>query len=93
MIRAVMGNVQVIGPEMLDALSAQARSAPRQRRNLSLHAREDEPCNTLVALETGTVFFEAKAGPYRPLIPAEKAAWAPAEGSEPVALPGRGHGH
>ena len=33
----------------------------------------------VVALETGSVFFEAKAGPYAPLAAAEKAAWAPAE--------------
>jgi len=37
--------------------------------------------HALWALEPGTVFFEAKAGPYRPLEPAERATWAPAEGS------------
>lgn len=36
--------------------------------------------HTLVALEPGSVFFEAKAGPYVPLTPQEKAPWAPAEG-------------
>jgi cupin fold WbuC family metalloprotein len=36
--------------------------------------------HTLVALEPGSVFFEAKAGPYTPLTPREKAPWAPAEG-------------
>jgi len=36
--------------------------------------------HTLVALEPGSVFFEAKAGPYAPLTPREKAPWAPAEG-------------
>lgn len=36
--------------------------------------------HTLVALESNSVFFEAKAGPYAPLIPEEKAAWAPVEG-------------
>jgi cupin fold WbuC family metalloprotein len=36
--------------------------------------------HTLVALEPGSVFFEAKAGPYAPLTPQEKAPWAPAEG-------------
>jgi cupin fold WbuC family metalloprotein len=35
-----------------------------------------------VSLATGTVFFEAKAGPYRPLTEDEKARWAPAEGTE-----------
>jgi hypothetical protein len=34
----------------------------------------------MVALETGSVFFEAKAGPYVPIAAAEKASWAPAEG-------------
>ncbi len=36
--------------------------------------------HTLVALAPNGVFFEAKAGPYRPLLPEEKAPWAPAEG-------------
>lgn len=37
--------------------------------------------HTVFALETGTVFFEAKAGPYVPVSADERAAWAPAEGS------------
>ncbi|NCA81300.1 MAG: cupin fold metalloprotein, WbuC family [Opitutae bacterium] len=43
----------------------------------------DVPYNTFhtwIALEDGTLFFEAKAGPYVPLVPAEKAAFAPPEG-------------
>ena len=36
--------------------------------------------HSLVALEPGSLFFEAKAGPYKALEPAEKASWAPAEG-------------
>jgi cupin fold WbuC family metalloprotein len=36
--------------------------------------------HTLVALEPGSVFFEAKAGPYAPLTSQEKAPWAPTEG-------------
>lgn len=40
--------------------------------------------HTLLALESGSVFFEAKAGPYVPLKPDEKAPWAPAE-SDPQA--------
>ena len=42
----------------------------------------DIPCGTwhsILALEAGTVFFEAKAGPYRPLTTGERAPWAPAE--------------
>jgi cupin fold WbuC family metalloprotein len=41
--------------------------------------------HSLVALLPGTVFFEAKAGPYAPLSEQEKAAWAPAEGSAEAA--------
>jgi len=37
--------------------------------------------HTLFALETGTIFFEAKAGPYAALGPGERAPWAPAEGT------------
>jgi cupin fold WbuC family metalloprotein len=36
--------------------------------------------HTFVALQPGTVFFEAKAGPYVPMTSAERAPWAPAEG-------------
>jgi cupin fold WbuC family metalloprotein len=36
--------------------------------------------HTVFALDSGTVFFEAKAGPYLPLTPAELAPWAPPEG-------------
>jgi len=42
--------------------------------------------HTLVALEPGSVFFEAKAGPYAPLTPREKAPWAPVEGEPRAAL-------
>ncbi|HQR53077.1 MAG TPA: WbuC family cupin fold metalloprotein [Burkholderiales bacterium] len=37
--------------------------------------------HTVLALEPKTVFFESKAGPYRPLDASEFAAWAPAEGA------------
>jgi cupin fold WbuC family metalloprotein len=36
--------------------------------------------HTLVALDSASVFFEAKAGPYVPTSMAEFAPWAPAEG-------------
>jgi cupin fold WbuC family metalloprotein len=36
--------------------------------------------HSLLALESGTVFFESKAGPYAALSAEEKASWAPAEG-------------
>lgn len=36
--------------------------------------------HSLVALEPGSVMFEAKAGPYRALTEAEFASWAPADG-------------
>ena len=38
--------------------------------------------HSLVALEPGSIFFESKAGPWAPLAPAERSAWAPDEGSE-----------
>ena len=41
--------------------------------------------HTLVALESGSVFFEAKAGPFAPLTPDEKASWAPVEGDAQAA--------
>lgn len=40
--------------------------------------------HTVVALETDTVFLEAKAGPYLPLTAEEKAPWAPAENTAQV---------
>jgi len=36
--------------------------------------------HSVVALEPGSVFFEAKAGPYVAIAPEELAPWAPAEG-------------
>lgn len=35
--------------------------------------------HSVLALEPGTVFLEAKAGPYSPLSAEERAPWAPAE--------------
>ncbi len=35
--------------------------------------------HSIVSLQSGSVFFEAKAGPYLPFTPEEKAPWAPAE--------------
>ena len=35
--------------------------------------------HSAVSLEPGTVFYEAKAGPYLPLTEAEKASWAPSD--------------
>lgn len=37
--------------------------------------------HTFVSLEKGTVFFEAKAGPYKPITEEEFASWAPGDGS------------
>jgi cupin fold WbuC family metalloprotein len=37
--------------------------------------------HTLLSLAPGSVFFEAKGGPYAPLLPEERAPWAPAEGA------------
>jgi len=37
--------------------------------------------HTLVSLEAGSVFLEAKGGPYAALVPEERAAWAPGEGA------------
>lgn len=41
--------------------------------------------HTLAALDPGSVFFEAKGGPFVPLGEAEYAPWAPAEKSEGAA--------
>lgn len=37
--------------------------------------------HTIISLEEGALFFEAKPGPYIPLASEEMAPWAPAEGS------------
>lgn len=137
----------LIDQTLLDALSAEARQAPRGRKNRNFHPADDFPAHRLLnaiepgsyvmphrhldgdkaetivvvrgelglvlfddvgavaathrltpggaavgvdlpagtwhsvlGLVPGTVFFEAKAGPYVPIRPDEKAAWAPAEG-------------
>lgn len=38
--------------------------------------------HSVLACESGTVFFEAKAGPYLPLTDEERASWAPLEGDQ-----------
>ena len=40
--------------------------------------------HTAVSLASGTVFYEAKAGPYLPLRDEEKAVWAPADNESSV---------
>lgn len=42
--------------------------------------------HTVLALQPGTVFFEAKAGPYLPLEDDERAPWAPGEGAPEAAV-------
>lgn len=41
--------------------------------------------HTLIALESGTVWFEVKAGPYVPIPAEDFAAWAPASESDSAA--------
>lgn len=41
--------------------------------------------HSIVALDSGTLFVEAKAGPYAAPVEAEWGAWAPAEGEAGVA--------
>jgi cupin fold WbuC family metalloprotein len=38
--------------------------------------------HTWISFEERSIFFESKAGPYRPLNQEEKAQWAPSEGDE-----------
>jgi len=143
-----VSELQIVDRELLDALSAAARTAPRLRKNHNLHQSDASACHRLLnavepgsyirphrhldpekdesfvllrgclgvltfdaagevtgsvllqaggarivadirhgvyhaalALESGTVFFEAKAGPYLPLSEEEKAGFAPEEGS------------
>jgi len=138
--------IRIIDRELLDEVSAEARSSPRRRKNRNFHVSDDAPANRLLnaiepgsyiaphrhlsstkdetfvvlrgsfgvvlfddvgnvartqvieaggeacgidiphgtwhsvlSLAPGSVFFEAKAGPYQPFTPEEKAAWAPAE--------------
>lgn len=41
--------------------------------------------HSLVALESGSVFFESKAGPYAPPAENERVSWAPAENTPEAA--------
>ncbi len=139
--------IRLIDNALLDAVSAEARTSPRGRKNRNFHADDAQPghrllnaiepgsyimphrhldpnkgetmvvlrgalglvtfddagavtqtakvshggtpmgidighgtWHTVFALAPGTVFLEAKAGPYLPLTAEEKAPWAPAEG-------------
>lgn len=144
--------IRLIDVALLDAVSSEARSSPRLRRNRNFHPDNDFPAHrllnaiepgtyiaphrhldpfkdesmlvlrgrmglvifdevgevslsaviapnadcrgvdiphatwhTILALEPGTVLFEAKAGSYLPLSAAECAPWAPAEGQAEAA--------
>jgi len=144
--------MQVVDRALLDQVSAQARTAPRLRKNHNLHKSDESCCHrllnaiepgtyirphrhlatekdetfvclrgrigvvtfdeagavqetvlleaggdklaadvphgtyhTAVSLEPGTIFFEAKAGPYLPLSPEEQGEFAPEEGSAAAA--------
>ncbi len=143
--------MKIIDRDILDNLSAEARTNPRLRKNYNIHPSDDFCCHRLlnaiepgsyirphrhldpvkdetfvilrgklavftfdeeghvvfqtllaacgetiaidiphgvfhtgVSLEPGTIFFEAKAGPYVPIAEAEKAAWSPVEGGPEV---------
>lgn len=147
-----MEQIRIIGRELLDGVTREARAAARLRKNFNLHADDEARCHrlfnamepdsyipphchlgpekdetiicvrgrlgvvffdgqgsvrekailtpggdpfavhvpvgefhTFVSLENGTVFFESKAGPYRPLSPEERALWAPGDGSAEAA--------
>lgn len=140
-----------INQSLLDEVSAEAKAAPRLRKNRNFHAADDAPAHRLLnaiepgsyiaphchreatkdesiiilrgrlavvffdeagnitdtavlepagkhigvniphgvfhtafALEPGTVFFESKSGPYRPLQESERVTWAPMEGAPEV---------
>ena len=63
-------------------LEATLRCGKSTPRHLWLQLRLPEnpgEWHAVLALDPGTLFFEAKAGPYRPLVDAERAAWAPGE--------------
>ena len=144
--------IQLIGQHTLQALSAEAKTNPRLRKNLNFHANNEAQCHRLlnalepgtyvqphchlapekeeslvvlsgcigllifdqyggiiqkvrlapgtenfgvtipmgvfhsmVALQAGSVFFEAKAGPYVAISDAERGSWAPAEGDDACA--------
>jgi cupin fold WbuC family metalloprotein len=49
-----------------------------------------ETWHSFVALSSGTVFFEAKAGPFEPIPEIDLAPWAPAQGTSGAAAYERG---
>ena len=144
--------MKIIDQALLSALTDEARTAPRRRKNHNLHPNDEFCCHRLfnaiepgsyirphrhlhpdkdetfvivrgalgvilfddageivsstiltpgrpalaanipstlfhgaVSMAPGTVFFEAKAGPYLPLSPEEIASWAPVEGTPEAA--------
>lgn len=76
-IRGKMGLVLFGNDGTVDGKALLKPSDPIQLVNIP-HGKY----HTLVSFEEGSVFFEAKAGPFLPLLPEEKALWAPAETEE-----------
>jgi cupin fold WbuC family metalloprotein len=83
-IIVVRGRLGVIFFDDLGAVREQAILSPGGDL-FGVHIAQGE-FHTFVSLESGTVFFESKAGPYRPMSPEEKAPWAPGEGSADAAV-------
>lgn len=82
-IVAVRGKFGVVFFDGAGAVTGQTVIEPRGE-NIGVNISHGV-FHTLVALTPGSVFFESKAGPYKPLTPQEKATWAPAEGDAQAA--------
>ena len=85
--------MKLISEELLDSVSHEARESSRLRMNYNFHESLDSPIpsagvygveipsgiwHSIIAFEPGTVIFEIKSGPYKPLPPEDIAPWAPA---------------
>lgn len=69
---------------IVDAVRVAAPGAPRLAAAAAAVELAPGSWHTVLALESGSVFFEAKAGPYDPVAPREFAPWAPLE-TDPAA--------
>jgi cupin fold WbuC family metalloprotein len=61
--------------------SASADASGDARRDVLAIEIPPATWHTLIALESGTVWFEVKEGPYAPLPPQDIAPWSPAPGT------------
>ena len=66
--------MKIINEALLNETTGRAKQSPRLRMNYNFH----EHWHGLLVLESGSIIYEIKEGPFAPLAPENFAPWSPA---------------